>query len=227
MKNITTFIAASLLTSSVYAGALFEKRKKIAVIDTGLQVTKEIKPYLCEDGHASFTRTPWDVDELMHGTNVVSLLTKDLDPKKFCIIIYKFYNKSDSGEQQVKAVAGALRQAVADRVHYVNMSLYGAEEDPTEYFYLRKLVHRGVYIFVAAGNKKERICDVKKTYPACYALPRKYVRVIGNKCSGIQTKSNYGPRIDQWEYGCQVGTPKRTGTSQATPIALNKFLRRK
>ena len=67
-----------------------ETRIKIAIIDTGIDVTPKIAPYLCNSGHKSFHGAfsfgSYDVfkDSVpqKHGTNVADLIAQNLDKKR-------------------------------------------------------------------------------------------------------------------------------------------------
>lgn len=165
-----------------------------------------------------------------HGTNIFSLVTKNLDHKKYCVIVYKFYSKTATGNQNLYRTLQALIAAKHEKVAYLNMSLYGYEADKDEERLIRDILRQGTQVFVAAGNKREKLdigtkmCD---TYPACYAFPKyrgKSFHVVGNS---THSSTNYGSAITIYKDGTNKGIPRLTGTSQSTPIALNNHITRR
>ena len=131
---------------------------------------------------------------------------------------------------------------------FVNVSGGGRGSNTDEQTYINKAVKRGQVWFVAAGNEKT---DLKKDcdyYPACYHNNQPNFFVVSNYRSGErQVAANYDSTTDntlgllsrsqpvgflksgvvnvyanginQWAGGTYL-----TGTSQATPNALNHFI---
>src|SRR5690606_16619997 len=75
-----------------------DSRQIIMVIDTGLKMTKEIYPYVCQAGHKSYIFGQKALeDHNGHGTNVAGLIAKGMDPKKQCLVIVKFWDQDMNG----------------------------------------------------------------------------------------------------------------------------------
>ena len=189
-------------------------KERIAIIDTGLKKGFYNPKYLCKKGHYG----NYKESESTHGTNVYNLLTHDLDSSRFCIVYIKIEINTLGGfymENYVKALDKLTN------VDYVNLSFSGEPFLKKEYFKLKALLDKGVFIFVAAGNDGVDM-DKNPRYPAAYPFNHENFIVIGNT-----VKSNRGSMVDFVVNGVNKGIHfKLTGTSQSTPIALNYFLTR-
>lgn len=212
----TICITLLLLTSS-YAHPL-EARIKIAIVDTGLEVTPEMKPYICEGMSFSLDSSNTFVDSNGHGSNVAGLIVEGLDPKKYCIQIIKYRDNIDT-----YMVAFAIRNAVAMGVSYINLSLSGSGSSVVEYLDIMKALQQGVHIAIAAGNQRltltKNFCPV---FPTCYKIDNENFRIVGSNTGHY---GNQGPMIKYWEDGSDKGLPSMTGTSQATAIHMNKWIK--
>lgn len=210
-----------LLTFFFSLSAFAESRQRIALIDSGLQYQQKYQKYLCKDGHKSFVPgEEWHDDAVGHGTNIVSLVSKDLDYSKYCITILKFYRENLPGLTELEYEIEALKYALTLKVSYVNLSVSGPETNVTEQILFNVLTFQGTKIFVAAGNKNKNL-DTHPFYPAAYDIRQNWF-VVGNSNA---ESSNYGRKVNLWEDGNGVGEPRLSGTSQATAIALNKYIR--
>lgn len=210
------FIALSIVTSiSVYSK---ETRKVIAVIDTGMPSTPSIKKYLCTDGHRDFTGIGIR-DVHGHGTNIVGLIIKGMNPKTHCIVILKFYH--DQTVNNVSAYSSYLWKL---KPSMINMSLAGPEFNPLEYSVLKALTQAGTVVVVAAGNDRQDLSIDCNTYPACYKLGSKNFHVVG---APDLAASNYnGPvtDLDRGLYQCALNVCF-SGSSQATANVTAKLLK--
>ena len=231
-----------------------DSRQIIMVIDTGLNMTKEIEPYVCEAGHKSYIFGQKALeDHNGHGSNVAGLIAKGMNPKKQCLVIVKFWDQDMNGVDTIELVREALRYAIALKPAFINMSLTGRTPDHLEMRYVNKLISMGVNIAVAAGNENRDLDKSCRSFPACYKInsphfrvvgsntvrleplsrtiilkgPRQEVRRVNGKYYKVFRYSNYGKRITNWENGTLVGSPKMTGTSQATAISMSKWVQGK
>lgn len=232
----------TLLTSPIAFGqlgntALEENRIKIGIIDTGLNVTEKIYPFLCNVGHMSFVGTSPFVDEndSQHGTNIAGLIAEHLDPKKHCLVILKFHGPKMNRREFMRYVRIAIDYSVTINVKYLNLSLGGDDPETIEQLILQEALDEGIKIAVAAGNGRKNRQNVsigvnldKKCYyyPACYKFSGKNkdnFHVVGSS-KGLF--SNKGKVVKYWEDGVDKGTPKLSGTSQATAIHLGKWVKK-
>lgn len=231
-----------------------ETRTKIAIIDTGIRVNSHNKKYLCKFGHKSFIygQNPLQ-DAHGHGTNVASLIIPNMDNKRQCLVIVKFWDVNMGSANGMELVRLSLLHVEKLGVSYINMSLTGNEPDHLEYQYIKRLINKGVRIAVAAGNDNMNLDKTCQAYPACYNFKSKNFRVVGSNTMGLKALqrtirvgkapkrvqivkingkwfekypySNLGNRVTHWENGTNRGTPQMTGTSQATAIVTGKWVK--
>lgn len=206
---------------------LTETRTKIAIIDTGLNIYPSIQQFMCNQEHFDYTSQGF-IDNNGHGTNIATIISKNVDFNKYCMVIYKYY--VGSNEQSLYNELKALKDiAKDDAIKFVNFSSSGNGSNPDEQDAIEDIVKKKVYFVTAAGNNGE---DTKlhPAYPGCYNLNSKYFRTIGNE--GNKT-SNYGKCVTHWEKGSSVCAGKTqqeqqiclSGTSQAAAIHTNKLVR--
>lgn len=207
--------------------ALADPRIKIAVIDTGVNSARmDLMPYICADGNHSFVSTLPLEDKNTHGTNVVTLISKNIDPSKYCLLIVKYFDfeTTDSNENLNKAILYAITSKAA----FINMSVVGPEPDVKEFLLLDAAVKRHIRIAVAAGNLNIDLDKTCNQYPACYKvlLNDKYFHVVGSSTYRARELpySNHGEIVKFTEDGTEVGYPVKTGTSQATAIHTGKWV---
>lgn len=200
-----------------------ETRVKIAVIDTGVNVNEKLKPFLCKGGHISLVDDyPLrDANINMHGTNVVGLISENLDPKRECILMIKFY-KDGLATDFFKKVRTAVDYAVFREAKFINMSLGGDGASDLEKLAILSALEKGIRVSVAAGNDRRNLDWNCYYYPACYRFNRTTFHVVGSTTGKY---SNFGKKITHWEDGTNVGTPKMRGTSQATATHTGKWVR--
>lgn len=211
-----------------------ENRIKVAVVDTGLELTDRIKPFICREGHISFTNdSPFtDGHAGKHGTNVAGLIADNLDSSKHCLLIIKFYSQYLGNGEFKDFVRMGIEYAITQNAKYLNLSLGGPESSHLEYLSLQAGLNKGMKILVAAGNGKlfkgdyigQNLDKSCYYYPACYefrSLKQNFF-VVGSTKSKF---SNYGKVVNKWENGNLVGFPAQSGTSQATAIATGKLVK--
>lgn len=130
-----------------------ENRIKIAIIDTGVNITPTLKPFLCRSGHISLVDDfPLrDSNYSRHGTNVAGLISESLDPERECLLIIKFY-KDGFNTDFFKKVRTAVDYAVFREVKFINMSLGGDGASDLEKLAISNAIDKGIRIAVAAGN---------------------------------------------------------------------------
>lgn len=130
-----------------------ETRTKIAVIDTGITATPKLKPFLCKHGHISLVDDfPLkDGNSFAHGTNVAGLIAENLDVKRECLLIIKFY-KDGFHTDFFKKVKTAVEYATFREVKFINMSLGGDGASDLEKLAISNAVEKGIRVAVAAGN---------------------------------------------------------------------------
>ena len=210
ISAILTFITLSIISFSAEAK---DKRTRINVLDTGITPIAKImySKALCSDGHSR----NWIDPTGRHGSNVVGLIAEKLNTKKFCIEVHNILGTGAKGKSEIKALAKSMD------AKYINMSFNGKGELIAERSFIKVFLKRKIHVFVAAGNSKENL-DIIKSYPAAYNFKSKYWHVVGSSTGNF---SNFGRNVTELQDGTKKGIPLMTGTSQSTPIALNKLVR--
>lgn len=209
-----------------------ELRVKIAVIDTGIYLNKEIAPFLCREKHIDTTHTTI-IDRHGHGTNIASIIASGLDPTKVCILIIKY-----GDGQYGQGLISSIEYAVSDpKIKYVNISSGGPFSIARERASIQKLLNRGTYVNVAAGNFATNLKKACDYFPACYPFKSEYFHVVASgKNEGLKRSySNYGsPPVTDWSSNDKVCAGKldnlktlcMQGTSQATAVFTNSLIRK-
>lgn len=225
-------------------------KQAIVVIDTGIPRFMEQAPYMCKDRKNAYgirresafvdPRDP-DEDFTLHGRNVIGLIGERIDQRKYCIISIRAFAKRRSQKQnnylEALKIAYGLRNVIG-----VNLSLTSGSGRENfsikEFVYLKNMAARGSKIVVAAGNDnialKRSKCFV---FPACLILKiRSNFYTVGSKHKECQTENckNEKSAFSNWaldfhldyEYGESVGSPTKSGTSQATAIKTGKLFSR-
>lgn len=177
-----------------------EHRRKLVVLESGVNVNETLRPFLCKIGHKShLPGKPWDVDETGHGTAVVEILSQTLNPKIHCILILK----TTDGKSRAEEYATALIDLTSVDFDVLLLAL----EDKSYYYkevgWLDNLASKS-QIVVAAGNDgielREDSCEV---FPAClkYKLKnKKRFHVV----SGLGF--NRGPLVEFRQEPCHKNT---------------------
>lgn len=215
------FVCATGFSKYAYSGQ--GTRIKIAVIDSGIN-SSALKPYLCDGGHIDLTGNTL-TDVVGHGTNVTSIIVKNLNPKTHCIVIIKWFHNDKA---HLSAVSPAITKAIEDKVSYINMSLSGYAYDAQEFYSIQKALDLGIVVVVAAGNNGKNLgvkCDI---YPACYPINNKNYYVVANFVDDVRfDSSNFGGPVNAFENGVNInaGGYVMTGTSQAAAKFMNDLLK--
>lgn len=205
-----------------------ETRTKIVVVETGLNLTKEVEPYMCLGSSISLVDGNPFFDESGHGTSVVSLIVKSLDPKLQCIVIVKYTKLGVIDGQVFKNVAEGIKYATKIKAKFLNLSLGGYSPFLDEYKALKEAIAAGIKISVAAGNDN---IDLNKNciyFPACYKFPKESFHVVGSPNYDPEQhlywkNSNHGKKVTHFENGIHTGIPPLTGTSMSTATHTGKW----
>jgi hypothetical protein len=205
-----------------------ESRIKIAIIDTGVRSRLDLLPFLCKTGHQDFTNSSHGIEDTHgHGTTIAWLLTRNLDPQKYCILIYKFYQSNSWGHNNLANEIKSLRAAISERAKYINLSGGGQQPSVEEQMLFTEALEKGVHVAVAAGNHSMDLGKNCTYHPACLNTNSPNFYVVGNCRDGkYYESSNYGGPVKQCRDGLLQGPDnlKMSGTSQATAIFLNELI---
>lgn len=218
-----TLVAIALLLG-VAAFASKPKRIPIAVLDTGIRMSPELEGKLCTDSGIDLTGKGI-VDINGHGTNVASIIARQIDGSRYCVLPIKWYHTQT---QQVR-ISSAVYRAIAEHVGYINISAGGPISLPPEKKVLRLALEAGIVIAVAAGNDGKNLSEVCYYYPACYPDLRRYpgYYVVANVHDDrYLDDSNYGGPVNAFGDGHRIeaGGTVMSGTSQATANFLGDLI---
>ena len=195
-----------------------ETRKVVAVVDTGLPYNRAILPYLCKGLQYDVTEHGIQ-DYNGHGTNVLGLVAKGINPKTHCLSMIKWWHTAEETNLNKHLVDSRIKSYmnILSKIQpvLINMSLSGSGYSVPEYEGLKSLLSKGIKAVVAAGNTGSYLTTSCTSYPACYAFKDKNFYVVGTSDSF----SNFGgpvtdilPGSDQ----CGIFGLCMSGTSQAT-----------
>lgn len=221
---LAILLSATLSTGGNTAEKCAPRMLRVAVIDTGLDLTDmRFIPHLCGSGHEDFTGEGL-TDTVGHGTHVAGIIKAEAGDAPFCLQILKFYSAYADGMTNLRREIQALR--VARGADIVNLSIGGPEFSEPELLALKAI--RGKLV-AAAGNEGNDLAIVPY-YPASYGLPN--MIVVGNGVSqeGRFLESNYGRQVNVWEWGKVDSTLPggrrgiMIGTSQATAVQTGKLI---
>ena len=220
-KNMKYFlILLSLISCITYA----ETRTKVVIIDSGISKTQSAQKYMCKNGNINFTDSKNKYDEHGHGTNILSIISKSINPKTHCVISVKVWHPTIDGYRTIEATTSAIRLANRLNANFVNISMNGDSFSKKEFDAIKKFVKKGGILTVAAGNEKSNLNKHCNAFPACYRklLPHKNFHVVG----AVDTAySNFGNIVTDIEKGNKVGFPVMSGTSQASAVKMAKILK--
>lgn len=191
-----------------------DSRTKILIIDSGIYKNSFKRSIFCQGSH----KYQNDIYKPEHGTNIVSLASKNVDFTKFCIYYVAIDFKTATNYEDTLKKFKDLTN-----VKVINLSIAGDNFIQEESDFIKNSLNKGTIINVAAGNDGKTYNKSNcKVYPAClvYTLQNNKFRVVHNKSAESSNKllgiPYYGHK------GTLVGRPKLTGTSQATAIQTNK-----
>ncbi len=224
------------LESVKYSGKCSKSTQMVAVIDTGFNFDSNfMNNNLCKFGHKDFTSIQQGVkpygykdfvpsDSIGHGANVVGLINQYAKNSNYCIVVLKYYDRSDTATDPLSNTINAIRYATSLGVKYINYSGGGTDPSYLEKLAIKNFLDQGGKFVAAAGNERKNV-DQSGYYPA---LDDSRITVVGSaeKDGTVSTYSNWGSSVKRWEYGSNaVGFGiKMSGTSQATAIATGKII---
>ena len=231
-KSTLSILALLFLPTQVNSGLTQNCHKiKVAVVDTGLDLKDpRFKNHLCPTGHKNFVPGKTIDDNHGHGTHVSGLIEQFAYGSNYCLLIYKYYSESATGQQNLDREILSFQEAINNGADIVNFSGGGPEFNELEYLIIKN--HPKVTFVVAAGNEHQNL-DVhgNEYYPASYFLPNELV-VSANDHEGFRMSfSNYGSKVTDSELGEDVLSflpgnrmGKLSGSSQATAIKSGKLV---
>jgi subtilisin family serine protease len=212
------------------ADSILETRHAIAVIDTGIDLHEpRLVSRLCKEPGQDFTGEGLQ-DINGHGTNIAWNVIKDVNPKKFCLMILKYYQSNANGMKNLMNEVSAFEWAVSRHVYLINLSSSGDSPFSAETSAIMQALKQGVIVVVAAGNNGRDIGVAgQEAYPAC-SIKYMNFHVVGSlELNGQHmTSSNYGTPVTDWALGRNVPGPDgwvMSGTSQATALVSNRILK--
>lgn len=213
-------ILLSLISCITYA----ETRTKVVIIDSGISRTQSAQKYMCKNGNKNFTDSKNKYDEHGHGTNILSIISKSINPKTHCVVSVKVWHPKTNSYKTIEATISAIRLANRLDAKFVNISMNGNFFSRKEFIAIKKFVEKGGILTVAAGNEKSDLNKYCNAFPACYRklLPHKNFHVVGASDTG---RSNFGDVITDIEKGKKIGFPVMSGTSQASAAKMAKILK--
>lgn len=197
---------------------------RVAVLDTGFNLTKIDQIKLCEKGHKDFTGTDIN-DTYGHGTHVSGLIHRHAKDADYCQLIFKFWTQNKKIDHLQTTVL-AMEHAIRDKVDIINYSGGGDTYDFKEAAVVKAVLDSGIILVVAAGNHSKNLDRHCHFFPACYD---KRIIVVGNlRSDGSRNpSSNYGKVVDVWINGTDqesLGEVK-TGTSMSCAIASGRLVK--
>jgi subtilisin family serine protease len=232
MKRLLYILVLMFLASTLVFAKTFRPRQlRIAVIDTGLNLTDpRFQDHLCKTGHKDFTGE--GIKDLVdHGTHVVGIIQQNAGNANYCLLIYKFYSFAVSGKLNQEREVMALKQAIKDKADIVNISGGGESKYNPEKEVIK---HNPRTLFVVAAGNDHHDLDLKcDYYPACLGFNN--ILVIGSLNSeGVRSNfSNYGSVVSTYEIGEDVLSTlpdnregRMSGTSMATAVYTGKLIRK-
>lgn len=202
-----------------------EARIKIAIIDTGYDaslIKSGPKLKLCKYGHFNFANGKAEVASVLpHGTQVASIIAKELENVDYCAVIYNVM--SNDHTMLTENVVSAFYKASYQTLAAINASYTAVIKTVSEREAVKDAAKRVDKIFVAAGNHHKNLDFECDEFPVCFDVPN---MVAVGALNASRTKrlesSNYGSRIKSWFPGDYDG--KVEGTSYASPRALSSYV---
>lgn len=208
------------------------KTIKIAVIDTGYFIKDNKSFKSCnnfKDDYNSTTDMNME-DRIIHGQNVLHIITKDLENVDYCIVNVKIITSKDTAKEPEFNIYGyelALSYVVETvRPDIINISMQGLAEDDLESYLLNIAIKNGTKVVVAAGNHYKNLDKKCNEFPAC-SNPK----IITVGCIKENKKkcyfTNYGKYVKVWEKGMNItaGGLTMSGTSQAAAVYTNRLIK--
>lgn len=198
---------------------------RIAIVDTGIDLDKIEKLKLCPNGLVNVTSDNSMIDGFHHGSNLAFIINDRIKDLNACLIIVKAYT-STYRHMTWTDEHKAFQYVLSNHIDIVNFSTTGHGRYIEEQRDVEALSKANIMFVTSAGNEKENLDVTCDEYPACYVGSI----VVGNMdySSKPEALSNYGKRIEAWEYGTNIegGGYIMTGTSQAAAIHTSKLARK-
>lgn len=219
----------SFLSTPTYTSEIYNNPIKIAVIDTGLNLSDpRFSDHLCLFGHRNFVQSETMEDRVGHGTFVAGLIEKYAKNANYCLMVYKYYKESEEGNDIRENLA--LEEAIKNKADIVNFSGGGDSFDKKEASLI--LSHPEITFVVSAGNEGRNLDDPQNTYyPASLFYPNIVVVASTDQKGNLAKTSNYSKRIKNTEIGVNAisylpdnKTGTMSGTSMATAIFSGKLV---
>lgn len=225
MEFIRYFLIALLMIIFAHSiGKAEEYRKKIVVIDTGVNYNLVNRTFLCSSPGVATFGNKSDLSDLHgHGTNVVQLISQGMDATRYCIYMIKGMNTKIPETEALPFYFKALQLLPKiENISIVNLSLGGFANEPTETMILNDLLNKGARVVAASGNDGNKFMNIKCSYfPVC-AL---YTKKLFYSVSSYDILANDGANMGfQYRPFCG-GKPKMCGTSQATAYFTGELAR--
>lgn len=196
---------------------------KVAIIDSGFSPMPGDSSVLklCKSGHYDYVTKESEVgaDYIGHGSFVTYLINRHSKTKNMCYLIYKvFGNGSDEF-----AIEKAFLKAYKEGARAINFSMVMFQYSHRARGIVKYITNKGVKIFASAGNSHRNMNTHCTTYPVCFKGINSNLVVVGSTdvYGGVASYSNYGARIDVYEFG---DMKQHRGTSFAAPRALGKYI---
>lgn len=218
-KIIFPIISFFLLNFSAQAVVIKEKRRIIAIIDSGISLFQSRQPYMCKNGLVT-TYNDDGLDEMGHGTNITSLISPSIDAKTTCLVSIKVVSlRNNAINNNISNYLKALEFATFIKPRFLNVSMSGNYNSKTEYDFFIKMLKNGTIISVAAGNEHNDLSINCIAFPACYRplIPKK-LKDNYNVVGSLTTNSNFGDVVNVYLDGKEKGYPVKSGSSQATAM---------
>lgn len=183
---------------------------------------------MCRNGVINYTLGQTE-DNHGHGSNIVGIISKGINPKTHCIVSIKFYKNEDSIIENTNSYYKALEYIDSDpQIKYLNLSLGGNAYESREKSYLFGFLKKGMTLTVASGNDGINLDTHGGYYPACYKkeYPGENFHVVR-----AYLGSNYGSIVTDKASGLLVdpeipGVRALSGSSQATAQIMAEILKR-
>lgn len=144
-------------------------RKRIYVLDVET-FAESNKSYVCS--HERKPRRSLHSNVLVrHGDSVVRLIGSQIDESKFCVVPRKVFETNSKGGFNliIKSYFFALEEVYNDHLAVgVNLSQNGPQYIEEELQVLKKIVARGLFVTVSAGNERIELSAKEcNQYPSC------------------------------------------------------------
>mgnify|MGYP002784825445 FL=1 len=226
--------------------SLSAKTIKVAVVDTGFDFNSnwskvDLKfvglsvPKLCPTGHKNYTSEE-NIDTHGHGTHIAGLIAAHADFADYCLVIYKYYEKDATGEQNLNRTINAFSDAVAEGVDIINYSGGGIIRSEAECSILKKALDKGIKVIAAAGNEGlnlnrfkfyPALCDPRITVVEAQDKAGKRLGISNyssDSKNAVKTVKRLGLNVMSVLPNNQIGY--MTGTSQSTAIVAGETVKR-